>query len=244
MEQKVQFLVDNAVVIRQQLAEARDQIREYKVLLDASNSRVTTLEGEMTVAHKDIKSLKETVNNREQASKVLSVRLVGLPLTEDEVNGPDPGKAAAKAAYERIIKPLLSAAKEKGILSSVPSITNTIAEAYRMRPRTATGKQAFPPPIVIRLTSNNVKAAMFRAKKDALPYPSDGEKAMGIKRFLLAEDLTPATFNFLRELREDSRVERAWTVDRRIRYTWVGDKDNFVHKISSIFDPIESIFRK
>ena len=85
---------------------------------------------------------------------------------------------------------------------------------------------------------------MFRAKKDALPYPSDGEKATGIKRFLLAEDLTPATFNFLRELREDSRVERAWTVDGRIRYTRVGDKDNFVHKISSIFDPIDSIFRK
>jgi hypothetical protein len=244
MEQKVQFLVNNAVELRQQLAEARDQIREYKTLLDASNSRVTTLEGEMSVAYRDPKSLKETVNSREQASKVLSVRIVGLPVSEEEANGPDPGKAASKVAYERIIRPLLSAAKERGILSSIPSLTNTIAEAYRMRIKIIAGRKALPPPIVIRLVSHNVKTAIFRAKKEAVPFPTEEEKTAGLKRFMLAEDLTPASFNFLRELREDSRVERAWTVDGRIRYTRAGDKDSYVHKITSIFDPIDSIFRK
>ena len=89
-----------------------------------------------------------------------------------------------------------------------------------------------------------MKTASFRAKKEALPFPTEEEKTAGLKRFMLAEDLTPASFNFLRELREDSRVERAWTVDGRIRYTRVGDKDSYVHKITSIFDPIDSIFRK
>jgi hypothetical protein len=244
LEQKVQFLVLNAVELRQQLMEARDQIREYKTLLDTSNNRVAVLEGEMSVVYRDLKNLKETVNNREQASRLLSIRIVGLPLTEDETHGTDAGKAAAKTAYDRVIKPLLSAAKEKGFLSTVPSVTNTIVEAFRMRTRTTNPGRQAPPPIVIRLVSHNVKTALFRAKKDALPFPSEAEKATGLKRFLLAEDLTPATFTFLKELREDSRVERAWTVDGRIRYTRTGDKDSFVHRISSIYDSIDISLQK
>jgi hypothetical protein len=46
-----------------------------------------------------------------------------------------------------------------------------------------------------------------------IPSPSDAEKAAGFKRFILVEDLSPANHKLLKDLQNDDRVEKVWSVD-------------------------------
>jgi hypothetical protein len=212
-------------------------------MLTASQAKVSALEREVTTIRKELFTLKENFNSRDQADRVLTVRVLGLHPTEDEANGPDPSKAAAKTAYDRVLKPLLQAAKDKGIISTIPSITNTVETAYRMKMKTTSSSSGPPPLIVIRLILQNIKSSLFKVKKDALPSPTEDDRAKGVKRLLLVEDLTPDTYNFLKTLREDPRVLRAWTVDGRVRYAREGDESNWVHKVDSIYKPIDIILK-
>jgi len=239
MEENIKYLTKCSVISQVQLAKVNTQLQETQALLTTNQLRVTTLEGEVSSMSKEIKSLKEVVNHREQLARNLVIRINGLPLSEDEIHGPDAAGAAAKAAYDRILRPILTAAKTKAIIPTTPSLNNTIVKAYRFTIKSAS--MSGPPPIVLTLASSAIKTAIFKAKKDAMPTTSDADKAAGSKRFTMAEDLTPPTYQFLQRLREDKRVSRAWSVDGAIRYVRDGDKDNIVRKIRSIYDSLDSI---
>jgi hypothetical protein len=65
-----------------------------------------------------------------------------------------------------------------------------------------------------------------------------------MKNFLLVEDLTPPTFAFLKLLKEDKRVDRAWTVDGQIKFIAASDTENIICKVRSIYSTIDSLFNK
>jgi hypothetical protein len=96
---------------------------------------------------------------------------------------------------------------------------------------------ASPPPIIITLISSNVKIAILTNKKGNIPLPPPG----GSKRISLNEDLTADTFSLLKSLREDKRVDRAWSVDGNIKYIRANDSDNIIHRVKSVYDPLDKI---
>jgi len=213
-------------------ASADLQFKEFRDLFAANHARVTAVETQMTEMANEIKSLKESVNFREQQVRSLSIRIVGLPNSEDE--------ATPKLVYDRVIKPLLIVAKERNLIPTVPQLSTAILEAYRIRPRggaVASGSH----PIRLKLASPALKTAIFKVKKDATPHPTDAEKSAGYKRILIAEELTTPTYDFLRSFREDSRVDRAWTVEGRVKYVKSGDSS--VRTVRSIFDTFNYILR-
>jgi hypothetical protein len=206
--------------------------------INTIKQRVHTIEEDSKEAFSEIYKLKDQLNVVEQKGRSLVVRIFGLPMSEDEKDGPDPAKASAKQAYDRILKPLLEHAKKKIIISTVPTVQNVIVEAFRLKSRTTSNS---PAPLLVKLTSPAIKTAIFKAKKEALPQPTTEERNANFKRFNLAEDLTPATYSFLKNLREHDKVERAWTTDGEVRYIIKGDKENFVHKAKSPFVNINRI---
>jgi hypothetical protein len=232
LEDNIRFLIQAAV-------NTHLQFQETKALLTSNQTRITKVEKDVTQLSSEIKQLKELVNHREQQARSLSVRIINLPVSDDEIDGPDPSAAAAKQAYERIIRPILVSAKSKSKISSVPAIQNAIVKAYRLSKPSA---RLPPPPVVIQLVSANIKTAIFTSKKDSMPVLSDQDKALGFRRVLLTEDLTPPTFAFLKLLKNDDRVSRAWTVEGQIRFIKAGDSDNFVHKVKSVYNSIDSLF--
>ena len=223
-----------------QLGEVSQQLLDTRTLLTANQERIVTLESKVNTMGKEIKTLKEIVNHREQQGRTLNIRILGLPSSEEEAHGPDASAAAAKTAYDKIIRPLLASEKSKRIISTLPTLPNAVTQAYRMKSRFAPAK-AGPIPLMITLSSPAIKLAIFRAKKDALPTPSDADKAAGSFRFTITEDLTSPTAEFLKQMRGDKRVARAWTVDGAIRYVRVGDKDEYVHRVRSVFDTLDAI---
>jgi hypothetical protein len=236
MEENMRYLI-------QGMANTQAQLGEMKALLTSNQSRIVQLEDQVSGLNSEVKQLKELVNHREQQTRNLTVRILGLPVTEDEVNGPDSSAATARTSYDRILRPILTAAKAKGKISTLPSLQNTVVKAYRAAKPTSVASVP-PPPIILHLISPTIKTAIFSSKKDSLPKPSDAEKSLGLKKFLLVEDLTPPTFSFLKLLKEDKRVDRAWTVDGQIKYIREGDKDMNIRKVRSIFNSIDSLFEK
>jgi hypothetical protein len=204
--------------------------------IKAVNVRLDTCEADMKNAYSEIFKLKDQLNDMQQNNRALTVRIFGLPSTEDEASA-DSGKVTAKLAYDRILKPILSSAKEKTFISSVPTLPNCITEAFRVKSHNPTSTR--PTPIILKLTSLSIKTALFRARSDALPSPSDAEKNAGHKRFHLVEDLTSDSFNCLMELRAHSKVLRAWSVAGELRFTLKNGDSSHVHKVKSIYDNVD-----
>jgi hypothetical protein len=235
IEDKLQFLIQSAV-------NTNTQFQEMRNLLTSNQVRIEQTEGKVAALESEVKRLKVTVNNSEQQSRTLSIRILGLAPSEDEINGPDKSAATAKLAYDRILRPILSHAKTNGKISTIPSISNTIQKAFRTA-KISPSSASSSPPIIITLTSHAIKTAIFSSKKDALPPPSAADKANGAKRITLSEDLTPDNFACLKALREDKRVARAWSVDGQLKYIKAGDNDNIINRVPSIYEPLDTIIK-
>jgi hypothetical protein len=231
MEDNIRYLIQFAV-------ESQVQAHETRNLLLANQSRITQTEAKVATLQDEVNHLKVIVNTNEQQKKTLSLRLLGLAPSDDEINGPDPSAATAKLVYDKIIRPILANAKTKGKIANVPILSNTIAKAFR------TSKPTQPnisPPIIVMVVSPAIKLAILTNKKDALPLPSPADRANGAKRITLNEDLTGDSFALLKALREDKRVSRAWSVDGNIKFIRANDSDNIIHRVKSVYDPLDKI---
>jgi hypothetical protein len=197
---------------------------------------------------KEIASMKDQNNAREQLLRGHSIRIIGMPITEEEASSREPNKVLLKKVFERVIKPVLAAAKTNGHTDSVPSMNNTISEIYRVRvglpqaqgvvgqPRPAT----VPPPIIVKFTTLDLRTAFMRNKRVNIPQVSETERAAGVKKILAVEDLTGPSHKKMRELIAEPAVEKVWSVDGRLCFTLVND-NTVVHKVKSVFDPVAVI---
>jgi len=209
------------------------EVTSLKQSVDALQVRVSAAETDIGSSQAEIKLLKNSVNRLEQANRNLTIRIMGVL--------PADGEYAAKVAYDRVLKPILAKAKDCNKINTIPQLATVISEAYRARPRSAdnamsTDRPAYPPHIIVKLTSSLYKTVLFSTKKDGLPLPSEAERAAGIRRLGMVEELTPLTFKYLKSLRECSQVNRAWTINGQILYTLNNDPQNTVRRVSSLFE--------
>jgi hypothetical protein len=242
------LIMDPLVTLQQQMQQIlgsmsvmHSKMDNFISELNTVKERVTVVEGDMKNAFSEIYELKEQVNIMEQRERSLTIRVFGLPLSPEELEENNSHKAAAKTAYDRILRPILIVAKDNSLVQTVPVIANVISDAYRLKPKATS--PAKPPPLVIKLVSHAIKVSLFKSKREATPKPSKSEVDSGIIRFHIAEDLTPATYEFLNNLRLHEKIERAWTTDGQVRYIKKGDSSGFVHKVKCIFDNIDTMLR-
>jgi hypothetical protein len=221
----------------QTLNETRSMLAESQAKVTVLESKVSTLEGKVLSLESDLLSLKEVTNNREQVSKLCSIRVHGLPVTDDELAATDGGKSLGIRVYDRVLKPILAAAKAKGDISSVPHCSNVVEECYRSGRPTKSGK---PAPIVVKIANKNLRLAILRNKRSNIPLPLETERTEFVKRFSVVEDLTGPTFRLLKLLQEQDSVARAWTVEGKIRFVLSSNPNN-VLKVKSVFVPLEAI---
>ena len=190
--------------------------------------KVKEMEVKVETLMKDVKNLKGAVNDREQYARGWSVRVFGLNVSEDDEKKFGKDKAVMKKAYDRLIKPILNEAKLKGEIETVPAWYNVLENGHKLR-QSKKAKETnpkAPPPIIIRFSSKYMRSTVLRNKKKSTPTPTLAEVTeTGVKVFRIAEDLTAHNFFLLRSMWDDARVENAWTIDGRIRYTKAGETD-------------------
>ena len=185
---------------------------------------------------REMRSVKNTLNWREQQLRANTVRLFNFPV------GPDETSNLPACMYDRIIKPLLTAAKAAGDIASVPQVQNTLETAYRAFTQEEPVEGAPPPPIVIRFATRALKIATLKQRRHNMPEPSEGEKRVGVKRFVIVEDLTPPAHKLLKALQADSRTDKVWSVNGQICYS-VPNKSGY-KKVRSVFDSVDIILAK
>jgi hypothetical protein len=132
IEQSLQFLVANSQSTNAKLDQALLELKDMK-------ARVIQVETDVKHAFAEIFELKDKLN------------AFGLPISEEEKESCDPQKAAAKLAYERLLRPILSAAKDKGLISTLPHLPNIVSEAFRLNSKrnTTPASTTQPPPILL-----------------------------------------------------------------------------------------------
>ena len=234
-----QFMVKEFGGLKGELTKIREDLGKEKEKREAVEARVKTVEDDQVQLKNQIKSLqddviflKENVNDREQYARSWSIRITGLSVSkEDEVKlGKD--SAVMKTAYDRVLKPILNAAKAKGDITTVPTAYHLLLEnghyIYRRGgdkgaaggPREGGGEgvQHQIPPIIVRFCSRHLRNVVLRNKKNATPKPTDAEVAMGAKRYGIFEDLTVKNFKLLRSAIEEKRILKCWTIDGKLRF--------------------------
>jgi hypothetical protein len=227
LEDKVDIMLELLVKQSTLLTKSQQKIEELEKENSTKRTTISTLS-------REVYSLKNSCNRRDQLLLSNSIRIFGVSIGDDEPNATDGGKALASKIYDKILKPVLVAAKIKGTNAS-----NVIETCYRAgKPST---DKARPPPVVVKLCSQALRLAILRNKKDGLSPPSEADQRAGIKRYSVAEDLTGDTFKCLRALSADPRVAKVWTIDGYLRFTLVDDSSGSVKRVKSVYDSIDAI---
>ncbi len=193
------------------IAELREDFNKYK----ESNN-------------KEVRSLKEQLNFREQQIRNSTIRLFNLrPLRGESV---DNYKGLAGRVYDKIVRPVLVAAKAAGDLGTIPQVQNAIDSCYRVFSPTEPDASRPPQPVVLKFLTHGLKVAFMKHRKN-IPLPSEEEREAGIRRFIAVEDLTPTAHKLLKDLQQDTRVAKVWSVNGRIHYKLAGRDE--VNKVKS-----------
>jgi hypothetical protein len=204
-------------------------------MLVDSQAKVAILETKVTSLEKEVKRLKESSNDRDQATKSCSLRLFGYATSEEETAS-DGGRVFQNKLYDKIIKPCFNAAKANRELQTVPQFSTAINKIYRVGKSTHIAR---PAPIIITFASETFRMAVLKNKRTSLPTPLVSERDAGIRRYMLVEDLTPANYNMLKQLHNCDEIEKVWSIEGRIRFKKCGQ--NTVYKVKSVFDSVDTI---
>ncbi len=212
------------------------QLTLYEEKITSLEKENKSLRSAVSSLSKEVLTLKTAVNHNDQQMRGNSIRLLGLPMAEDEIGATDGGKALAQRVYDKILKPILVAARTKG---SIPGCASVIEECYRAgRPSSDKSK---PPPIVLKLCSKQIRLIILRNKKSGMPAPSAADTAIGIKRHVIVEDLTRDSLRLLKNLAADERVGKVWSIDGYIRFTLTSDPSSTAKRVKSVYETVESI---
>jgi hypothetical protein len=231
------------------LKDLQQSLQVLITSVSALNNKVDAIENKLSnleLLHKkmdgvttEVNNIKESVNRLDQDARACVVRISGLNVSEADMNQHGFEKSIIKKVYDRIVKPVLSVAKTNGDLDSVPTMLNVLEQGYIVS-RGGKDKQGrvMPPILAVRFTNRFLRNTVMRLRREHMPSPSDAEKAAGVSRYYINEDLTPDTARKVKELRGSALVERVWTIDGRIRLVKVGDP-NTVIKLNSPFVSLE-----
>jgi len=222
-DQKLDFLISSVMTLQKDFSEMKCALAKVATL-EAKN---LALEKTIINLSTEVKQLKEQFNTREQQLRSNSVRLFNFPGSNNETG------LAAKV-YDKVLKPILAAAKAKGEIATLPQVGTAIEEVFRVG-KFAAGPGKPPPPVLIKFTSPDLRLAILRNKRVSMPPPTDSSK-----KFIITEDLTTPTYRKLQEIREHENVARAWTMNGSIWFVPAGENQS-AKKVKSIYDDISTI---
>ncbi len=212
------------------------KVNSFDKLFSEQQEKISKLEKDVKTLKTKLHVLKNTVNAREQEDRSLNLRISGVAFTAEEKANPS---SINKLVYDRVLLPIINLAKTNKILERAPTLANTITSAYRVRASSALTGTASPPPVIVRIATDQLRLAILQSKRRGTPPPLPSEVDLGIRSISVQEDLTPPTYKMLREIKRREEVHSAWTIAGRIRFRLTGS--DRIHHVRSVFDSVEDI---
>ncbi len=211
-------------------------IEGYKKEVKKLNEELVELKKTLADRDKELYGCKERQNEQEQYVRGWSIRVLNLAIPEEEVSEP---VKVMQHVHNRLLLPIFKGAKERGLLQSIPS-ADAVLETAHILP----AKEGAVPAIICRFYSRNIRAIVFRLRKDFAPrqLPERGEQSRpGRFQHPFYEDLTRPNFHKLRALSQHDRVQSCWTVNGVIKYKLKDEEA--VRKVKTVFATVEDILK-
>jgi hypothetical protein len=222
-----------------------DEILEKLTCLDSITKKLSNLESMLAATQAENKQLKETVhkqnvqmqelkdrvNSMEQHGRSFSIRVNNLPLTAEEERDPP---AVIKKVYNTVFLPILQGAASKQAISQVPSCFEMIEMAHPLP-----GKSDRPKPVIVRFFNRNLKAILFKHRKEFAASTDDGQRAR--YRYPFHDDLTRDTFLKMKQLQADPRVDSCWSTGGALRYKLTGS--TIIKRVHSVYMSNDDIIK-
>ena len=214
------------------LMDQKRLIEKNNAILEAGNKardeRIVVLENKVEALQKKVAELRGADNAREQYARGWCVRVFGLHVGDEEERKLGKDRAAMKKSFDKIIKPILTEAKAKGDIETVPAWYNVLENGHKLKVRRGAAdsqsKTTQPEPIILRFISKHMRNVVLRNKKDAIPKPSAAEVAeFGITKYRIAEDLTRQNFTLMQSLWASDKGSSAWSIDGKLQFIKVGE---------------------
>jgi len=232
-------------------ADLAERLEEIQKTLSSYDKRFDKLENLLAESQKENKELRKTLQDRdaevlrlnqklndlEQYGRSWSIRVLNLPIPSKDSTDP---LSVMEHVHAKVLTPIFKGAVEKGLLTSIPPALEVLETAHILP-----SKPNSTPAIICRFYSRNMRALVFRLKKECAPrLPGTsgngaGAKGNGPFRFPIFEDLTRANFFKMRAISKHDSVLSCWSVSGSLRFR-LKDSDQ-VKKVSNIYDSVENI---
>ena len=232
-EAKLDLILQQLSTLQATVDDVRSSIRDVKEEVVAVKFEVDCHTDRLNKLEHDMQEQKDASNQQQQQLRSLTLRLLNFPVTRGEKDDNNAGLRAR--VYDTILKPLLTAAKAAKDINSVPQAATLIEACFRPFNATAMAAAADAPPphVIIKLSSRPFKIAILKNRKN-MPKPAEGDG-----RFILVEDLTPATHKMLTAISKSKVASKIWTIDGTIKFTVEGVVG--VQTVKSVFDPFTKV---
>ncbi len=186
----------------------------------------------------EILKLRERINDQEQYARGWSARVLGMDIPASDAT--DPVKVMGHV-YSRLLLPIFRGAVQTGQLNSIPNVEQVLETAHILPAKPDT-----IPAVICRFYSRNIRALVFRLKKDFAPrLDADRQYSQGQHpgkfAYSIFEDLTRLNFAKLRALSQHDKVHACWSVNGSLRYR-LKDSDAIV-RVKSVMCSVEDILK-
>jgi hypothetical protein len=212
---------------------------ELKELLLGVQAENSDLRKSLEEKEREIGSLKQKTNDSEQYARSWSIRILDLAIPADQDSSNT--DIVMRQVYQRVLLPIFEGAVKNRLMNEIPPYLQVLETAHILP-----AKPGQTPPIIARFYSRNVKAMVFRLKKEfALKQQAPQVAQPGARKRTAKllhpfyEDLTTANFKKMRAIAGDSRVISCWSVAGQLRYRLEGE--DRIRKVPNIYMPLESI---
>jgi hypothetical protein len=238
----------------------KDVTNENKQL----KTEVKQLDQQLAEMNEKNNILENRLNNLEQHHRGWSARVLGIPLSPEEESD---NYAVAAKVYDLALLPILRGAVERKMLREIPSADQLLEIAHVLPGRAGDPKPVIVRFYNRNVRDTIFKLKKFYAPREARGGAGGrtagvgrggtagggagghagvsggpGEEAGGFEGrgkylFPIYEDLTRSTFQKMRAIAKDSRVQACWS-----KFTLVSSP-NEVKKVQSLLDPLDKILK-
>ena len=223
------------------MSEAMETMRTQLAMRD---KQVELLTKESKLQREEINDLKFQLNVMQQGERSCNLRVLGLNIPTEDITALGQSRATMKKVYDRLLKPILTAAKAKNAIDTIPKFDNVLASAHLAgKPTRDAQGRTMPAPIIIKFFSPELRTVILKHKKASLPAPLDSERAAGVRKFLLAEDLTKANLDVFKRLIAHKRIGTVWTIGGCARFVLAEDENKHVYRASSPYLSVDEILQ-
>jgi hypothetical protein len=209
-----------------------EKLTNMESLLAATQAENKKLQETVTAQNVKINDLQTRLNNLEQHGRSFSVRVNNLSL--EGVDERDP-PAMINKVFNTVFLPILQGAASLRAISQVPSCYETIEMAHPLP-----GRSDRPKPIIVRFFNRNIKAVLFRHRKE-FAIKSEEKGPVPRYKYPFHDDLTRDNFNKMKQLQGDPRVHSCWSTGGSLRYRLTGS--DVIKRVPSVYMSNDEILK-